>query len=72
MTIITVITDEHTTVETGLRSSEILKALELSHKRSTFFIDETHRKLSNALSGMIPSFKGNTEVAFVPHAGMNP
>ena len=69
MTIITVITNEHTTIETGLRASEILRALELSHKRSTAFRDETFRKLSNSLSGMVPSFKGKGNTGLTSGGG---
>ena len=73
MAIITTITDRNTKISTGLNSSEILSSLIYSYNKSTAFREETFRKLSNALSGKIPSFKskGNTGVA-AKAAGMNP
>ena len=72
MAIITIITKDTVKTTTGLDSAGILSSLDIKTNKNTAFRDETMRKLSSSMSGMIPSFKGYTEVALVPHAGINP
>lgn len=71
MAIITTITTNGIEVEIRQTANELLNDLSIEHKPS-LFMEETMRKVSNSMSGMIPSLKGNTEVALVPHAGINP
>ena len=71
MAIITIITEDTIKATTGLDSAGILNSLDIKINKSTAFRDETMRKLSSSMSGMIPSFKGNTGVA-AKAAGMNP
>ena len=72
MAIITTITTDGVAVETRQSATELLSNLHITVKQSRF-VDDTMKKLSGSLNGMIPSFKskGNTGVA-AKAAGMNP
>ena len=55
MAIITVITEGQTKAVTGLNATDTLSSLDIKVQDNPTFREETLRKVSNSLSGMIPS-----------------